>query len=110
MTMSTINTTSCSTPVMIPTAMIPVVWPELKPSLLSLFFSVTCSVGFSVTSSVSTVQSGAWILSNVALQVGSNWNRDDPTLIEALPSCIQLCISVAKSEALMVGVPEILAR
>ena len=70
----------------------------------------TETVGISGTVGTSWSQSGAWILSNVALQVGSNWNRDDPTLMEALPSCTQLFINAAKSEALTVGVPDILAR
>ena len=105
---------------------------EFSSLSLPLISSVTCLVGVSVTClvGVSVIclvgvsltfsggfsvcfirsQSKARILSNVALQVGSNSNRDDPTLIEALPSCAQLCISVAKSEALTVGVPEILAR
>lgn len=34
----------------------------------------------------------------MALQVGSTWNQDDPTLMEALPSCTHLRISAAKSE------------
>ena len=88
---------------MIPPNIMPTTCAELTlsdPSLLSVTNVVT---------SGAAPQSKACILSRAESHVGSNWRRDDPTLMEAAPLCTQVCTSAAMSEALRVGVPVILA-